>query len=192
MSLKALKSLQLMFIVSIHDIPLWFLCRTCIRLFPGCCWIWLAEARAGWCHIFHGLNRQNPSTDVKYIWADICNSAYLGLFDDGQVTNWFAIYQIPTPPWYVIVSLKYFGAIAGKNTQDSILRHADYKGEYHNEDSSWRCDCVHVVSAEVTVNQVRQTLAKTNDATAMTWEIRTFSVNTTETMRCQMTMTLSC
>lgn len=32
----ALKTLQVTFIVSIHDIPLWFLCSTCTMFFPGC------------------------------------------------------------------------------------------------------------------------------------------------------------
>ena len=42
-----------------------------IMLFPDCCWVWLGEAKAGWCDVFHGLARVIPFSDVKYICADI-------------------------------------------------------------------------------------------------------------------------
>lgn len=73
--------------VSIHDIPLWFLHRTFIMLFPGCCcWIWLAEAKVGWCHIFHGkahpqmLNISEQISLAVPTWAStVCE----------QTTHWY-------------------------------------------------------------------------------------------------------
>lgn len=53
---KALKTFQLMFIIS-YDVPVWLSCRAFIMLFPFCCLIWPAEAKAGCCNVFHGLSR---------------------------------------------------------------------------------------------------------------------------------------
>lgn len=39
---------------------------------------------------------------------------------------------------------------------------------------SWICDYVHNVSSKVTLRHVRQTLAKTNEAAVVTWEIGIF------------------
>ena len=58
--------------------------------------------------------------------------------DRSQTDLLFTTYQ----RWYVIVSLEFFDT-TGKNIQDGILRQ---QRRTHNEDSSWRCDCVHVVS----------------------------------------------
>lgn len=162
-SSKALKTLQLMFIVSVHDIPLWFLCRTWIMWFPGGCWICLAETKVGWCHVFHGLNRQRPSSDVKYIWADICNSAYVGLRTRavkknctyGQATNWL-IFAILLNTNAAIICQRNPKVFRWKRYPGWCSATCRLQRQTHNEDSSWRCDCAHV-SAEVMVSHARQT-----------------------------------